>query len=61
MRTAQPPQSRSRSSHYWPDYQTWRKFTGPEQEAEKEKEVVTLSSDTEKAKTTDSDSEVKII
>jgi hypothetical protein len=57
LKTAQLPATRSRQSHYWPDYQTWRKFDGPEPETE----IVVLSSDLDEAKVSDTDSDVKII
>ena len=57
LKTAQLPATRSRQSHYWPDYQTWRKFAGPEPETE----IVVLSSDPDEAKVSDTDSDVKII
>ena len=57
LKTAQLPATRSRMSHYWPDYLTWRKYDGPEPEAE----VVVLLSEPEEAKVSDTDSDVKII
>jgi hypothetical protein len=60
LKAAPRPPTASRLSHYWPDCKTWRRYDGPEPEAE----VVVLSSEheeAENAKVSDTDSEVKII
>ena len=51
LKAAPRPQATSRlSHHYWRDYQTWRKYDGPEPEADAEVvEVVVVSSEHDEA------------
>ena len=50
LKAAPRPQVTSRLSQYWRDYQTWRKYDGPEPEADAEVvEVVVVSSEHDEA------------
>ena len=76
LKAAPKPQTASRLSHYWPDCQTYRRYEGPEPEADVE--VVVVSSEHDEAendngkdavkdkeagneKLSDADSDVQII